>query len=48
MLQVLANHGLVREITHNNTKRFLFDEGFVRYLRATSKPSAGSPAPGSG
>lgn len=31
-LQVLANLGLIREITHNNVRRFLFQEDFVDYL----------------
>ena len=31
-LQVLANLGLVREVTHNNVRRFLFAEQFVDYL----------------
>ena len=31
-LQVLENLGLVREITYNNTKRFLFAERFVEWL----------------
>ena len=31
-LQVLANLGLVREVTHNNVHRFLFAEQFVDYL----------------
>ena len=31
-LQVLANLGLVREITYNNVRRFLFQEEFVDYL----------------
>jgi hypothetical protein len=31
-LQVLANLGLVREITHNSVRRFLFAEQFVDYL----------------
>ncbi len=31
-LQVLANLGLVREITYNNVRRFLFEEELVDYL----------------
>ena len=31
-LQVLANLGLVREITYNNVRRFVFAEEFVDYL----------------
>lgn len=31
-LQVLVNLGLVREVTHNNVRRFLFAEQFVDYL----------------
>jgi hypothetical protein len=31
-LQVLANLGLVREVTYNNVRRFLFAEQFVDYL----------------
>lgn len=31
-LQVLENLGLVREITYNNVRRFVFDEEFVDYL----------------
>jgi hypothetical protein len=31
-LQVLANLGLIREITYNNVRRFLFQEEFVDYL----------------
>ena len=36
-LQVLESLGLVREITYNRTKRFLFTEGLVDYL-ATNPP----------
>jgi len=31
-LQVLANLGLVREVTYNDIRRFLFAEQFVDYL----------------
>jgi hypothetical protein len=33
-LQVLANLGLLREITYNNVRRFVFEESFVDYLTA--------------
>lgn len=33
-LQVLQNLGLIREITYNNTKRFLITEHFAEYLGA--------------
>jgi len=33
-LQVLENIGLVREITHNKVRRFVFEEHFVDYLTA--------------
>jgi hypothetical protein len=33
-LQVLANLGLIREITYNNVRRFVFEESFVDYLTA--------------
>jgi hypothetical protein len=35
-LQILENLGLVREITFNNVKRFLFSEDLVDYLSATN------------
>ena len=41
-LQVLANLGLIREITYNNVNRFLFSEEFVEYLSVSSSP--GLPA----
>lgn len=31
-LQILENLGLIRETTHNNVRRFVFQEGFVDYL----------------
>lgn len=31
-LQVLMNFGFIREITHNNVRRFVFQESFVDYL----------------
>jgi len=31
-LQVLMNLGLIREITYNNVRRFVFEEPFVNYL----------------
>lgn len=31
-LQVLTNFSLVREITYNNVRRFVFEEEFVDYL----------------
>jgi hypothetical protein len=40
-LQVLENLGLIRDITHNNTKRFLFNEAFVEYL---GSPSCATPS----
>lgn len=30
--QILANHGLVTDITHNNTPRYLFSEELAQYL----------------
>lgn len=35
-LQVLANLGLIREITHNNVRRFVFGEELVDYLLGTA------------
>jgi hypothetical protein len=37
-LQVLANLGLIREITYNNVNRFLFSEEFVEYVSVSSSP----------
>lgn len=34
-LEILANLGLVREITFNNVRRFVFEEDLVDYLTAT-------------
>ena len=31
-IQVLTNLGLVREITYNNVRRFVFEEELVDYL----------------
>jgi hypothetical protein len=31
-MRILENYHLVREITYNNTKRYLFSEEFVAYL----------------
>jgi len=33
-LLILQNHGLIRDITFNNVKRYIFTEEFVRYLEA--------------
>lgn len=38
-LQVLASLGLVREITYNNVKRFIFTETLADYLLATTVPN---------
>jgi hypothetical protein len=34
-LEVLMNLGLIREITYNNVRRFVFEEPFVDYLSGT-------------
>jgi hypothetical protein len=39
-LQVLANLGLVREVTYNNVRRFVFQEDFVDYRTRLAKVRA--------
>lgn len=34
-LQVLENLGMIREITYNNVRRFVFEDDFVDYLTGT-------------
>lgn len=41
-LRILANLGLVEEITYNNTKRFIFTENLADYLMATRVPEDSS------
>jgi hypothetical protein len=31
-LKILENYRMVRDITHNNVRRYQFEEDFVRYL----------------
>ena len=33
-LRILQNHSLIRDITYNNTKRYIFTEALARYLGA--------------
>ena len=33
-LRILQNHGLIRDITHTNVKRYVLTEAFARYLGA--------------
>jgi hypothetical protein len=40
MLHILQNQGLIREITYNNTERFLISEDFARYLSDMVRPKS--------
>lgn len=42
-LQILANHGLVRDITFNSVRRYLMSESLAAYLRDELSESADVP-----